>query len=376
MTTSCSQVNGILSSSSNSTYASMNNKTTENDNRLFHSVRPLFAPSATSIRDVATEPRTTSYVLTGSQQPNRKMEMERPGSGPARKETVAEKAPQTYRGVRSMKHRNDRAYADNLRKSNSLQNLQSVRGVGERYPTEPTGRSSSTDRNPKQRAVTVGAFSASSPASPHGSHLSLTSMMTNTDACPPVTPGRRSETDPFGWDRTDSRVMVLPRRKSSTSMELEKFSNTNIVSSTAMFWEQMAVSDVDATSTTWPRSESRTPTAEGVPRSRHASNSPLRNRKPAQNVARSRVRSRTVAVDQRRISTDSSTDGWESNTGRTWRKSGGERLFPTTMTRVGTSAGFRGLSRNETDEFKVGWINLGTLCQGRLFNLGVDANFE
>lgn len=340
----------------------MNNKTTDNDNsnRILHSIRP-FVPSATT-RDVVIEPRTTSYVLTGSQQTNRKMESESSGPTVTRKELGTEKAPQTYRGVRSMKHRNDRSYTDNLRKSNSLQNLSSGRGgsIGERYHAEPTGRSSSIDRSQKQRAVTVSAFSASSPASPHGSHLSLT----NNNACLPVTPHQRFEAEPFGWDRIDdqSRVEVFPRRKSSTSLELEKFSKTNIVSSTAMFWEQVAVSDVDAASTTWARSESRTPTAEDGPRSRHASNSPLRNRKPVQNVSRSRVRSRTVAVDQRRLSTDSSTDGWESKTGRTWKKNSVERFlsaaYPTTS-QVGPSLGFRGLSRNETDEFKVGQINQG-----------------
>lgn len=342
---------------------SMNNKTTDNDNsnRILHSIRP-FVPSAT-IRDVAIEPRTTSYVLTGSQQPNRKMESESSGPAVARKELGTEKAPQTYRGVRSMKHRNDRSYTENLRKSNSLQNLSSGRGgsIGERYHAEPTGRSSSIDRNQKQRTVTVSAFRASSPTSPHGSHLSLTSI-TNNNACLPVMPHQRFEADLLEWDRIDdqSRVEAFPRRKSSTSLELEKFSKTNIVSSTAMFWEQMAVSDVDAGSTTWPRSESRTPTAEDFPRSRHASNSPLRNRKPVQNVSRSRVRSRTVAVDNRQLSTDSSTDGWESRTGRSWKKNSVERFLSAaypTSSQVGPSLGFRGRSRNETDEFKVGQIN-------------------
>lgn len=307
-----------------------------------------------------TGSRTTSYILTGSMQKLGSTQKILPAdySGNNSK-GFTEKAPQTYRGVRNMKHKNDKTYIDHLRKSNSLQNLSSANaGSGESHP-DLLGRSSSSDRLSKQQQQqtrfgenTVSSFCASSsPARPHGLRSSLS--MTNL-ACMHNTP-RRPLHDSLLLNSNyecGSRG-ALQRQKSSTSLELEKFSKTNIVSNTAQLYEQMAADSVLSVSP-WPQTENpgHLLDDEMESRSRHASSSPFRNQQLSRNADRSRSRSRTVAVDTRQLSRDSSTDGWgPRKRGTGFEYNGTGDFFP--ISHVTSTPRFRNQSRNETDEFKV-----------------------
>jgi len=199
-----------------------------------------------------------------------------------------EKAPLTYRGVRNLKHKNDRVYQESLKKSNSLQNLAvNNGGTGEKYAEARSAlRSMSGDRSGVPRvsldARTVSMYdSQSASSSVHGSNASSSLSMLNNSACVPKTlyeslldesiqsnqstppqvggyrslarlPMARSIDDYAPMSSPEPMMRQTARRKSATSLELERVESTNIVSNTARIFEERSLVSQDSCDYTVP----------------------------------------------------------------------------------------------------------------------------
>ena len=163
--------------------------------------------------------------------------------------------PVVYRGVRSLKHRNDRGYQEVLKKSSSLQNLAAAAGagsvsigggIGEMYPEAGRVRSLSGDRTSSGTVSSRGLSVIDACYSSRSLHDVKTNCIDRalTLESEPKSSRRHVGLVPtLSIDKglikapSENRRRTSSRHMSVASLELERFGGTNIVANAARFWE-------------------------------------------------------------------------------------------------------------------------------------------
>jgi len=144
---------------------------------------------------------------------------------------TSEKAPSTYRGLRSVKHKNDHLLLSGgnfdvqLRKTSSLQDV--------------------TDGSTSSIVDTTSGFRCSVVS--HMNDESLHGLNSSYDACSSCMNSNRSIVSlevgiADSGEESSSCVQRRargPRRRAATMLELEQVGRTGIVSNTAMFWKEL-----------------------------------------------------------------------------------------------------------------------------------------